>query len=74
MNKTGSTILIKSEPFVTNILFYGKDYFKDEVNSLISNAATEFIVSMETIDYHFIVSDLRDYFSLFVFMAKKLKV
>ena len=63
MNKTGSTILIKSEPFVTNILFYGKDYFKDEVNSLISNAATEFIVSMETIDYHFIVSDLRDYFS-----------
>ena len=48
--------------------------FKDEVNLLISNAAVEFIVSMKTTDDHFIVSDLRDYFSLFVFMAEKLKV
>ena len=43
-------MLIKSKSIVTHALLYGKDSFKDEVNSLNSNAAIDFIVSMKRID------------------------
>ena len=54
MNKTDS---------VTHVQLYGKDFFGDEINLLISNVV---------INIDFIVSDLQDYLSLFAAVIKKL--
>ena len=65
MNETNSAILNKDESFVTHVLLYGKDSFKDEINSLILNAAMDFIVSMERIDeplYRFCLARLFVFF------------
>ena len=47
MNETNSGRLNKSKSSVTKVLLYVTDSFKDEVNSLILNAAIDFIVSMK---------------------------
>ena len=44
MNKTDS---------VTHVLRYGKDFFKNEVNLLISNVAIDFVVFLKRIDKPF---------------------
>ena len=49
MNETDSVILNQSESFVVHALHYGKDFFRDEINSLISNVAIEFLVSLKII-------------------------
>ena len=50
MNQADGARLIKSELLVTRVLLHGNDSFKDEVNSLISNATIDFIVSMKRIE------------------------
>ena len=45
-----STIFNKSDSFVTRILLYGNESFKDEVNLLILNATIDFVLSTNRFD------------------------
>ena len=45
INEIDSTILYKSESFVTPILLHSDKSFKDEVNSLIMNGTIDFALS-----------------------------
>ena len=38
---------------VTHVLLYGKDFFTDEANLLISNVDIDFVVFLKRIDKHF---------------------
>ena len=49
MNEINSVVLNQHESFVSHALLYGKNFFKDEVNWLISNAAIDFIVSLKIV-------------------------
>ena len=57
---------------VTHVLLYGKDFFRGEVNLLISNVATDFVVFKKELINLFIVSDLQDYLSVFAVIVKNL--
>ena len=37
----------------TRVLLYGKDFFRDEVNLLISDVVIEFVVFLKRTDKHF---------------------
>ena len=37
----------------TRVLLYGKDFFRDEVNLLISDVVIDFVVFLKRIDKHF---------------------
>ena len=38
---------------ITHVLLYGKEYFRDEVNLLISNVAIDFAVFLKRFDKSF---------------------
>ena len=50
INEIDSTIFNKSDSVVTRILVYGNESFKDEVNLLILNATTDFVLSTNRSD------------------------
>ena len=50
MKEINSTISKKSQSVVTRILLYDNKSFKDEVNSLILNATTDFVLSTNRFD------------------------
>ena len=57
---------------VTHVLLYGKDFFRGEVNLLISNVVTDFVVFKKELINLFVVSDLQDYLSVFAVIVKNL--
>ena len=50
INEINSTIFNKIDSVVTCILLYGDESFKDEVNLLILNATTDYVLSTNRSD------------------------
>ena len=80
VNEIDSTIFNKSDSVVTHILLYGNKSFKDEVNLLILNATSDFVLSTNIFDEHFIFLEFTGvflfsyFFFLFLFIFSWLQL